>query len=187
MVIDNAALGVSAALVPAEITQGTTQSWDVVLSDYVPSEWTLSYTFFSDRQRVSATCTPTASGWNVTLSKTTTAGMYPGVFAWQAFVLNLTGTIRHNVATGATYVLPDLSVDQTPPHDPRTHAQRMLDQYSAMMLNEAFIKTLLPEQIEALERVRKQFEWDVKRQKDAEKLRAGGYPTRKIFARMSPI
>jgi hypothetical protein len=39
--------------------------------------------------------------------------------------------------------------------------------------------------MEALERIMKSLQWDVKREEDAEKLKRGGYPTRKIFTRFT--
>ena len=170
---------------PAEIIQGTTHSWDVTDADYPPSAWTLSYVFYTDRQRVSVAGVQSGGGWSVTLTKSTTSTMYADAFAWQAFVENSGGTVRHAIASGVLFVKPDVAANQLPPLDPRSHARVMLEKYNAMFANEAFVKTLLPEQIEALERVRKQFEWDVKRETDAEKLRAGGYPTRKIFTRFA--
>lgn len=170
--------------VPFEITQGTTVAWSVLLSDYsAAAGYTISYTFYSERQRLTVSGTQSGSGWTVTLSKTNTSALYAGPISWQAFVADAGATVRYVVASGVAIIHPDLSVDQPVPHDPRTHARKMLEQYNAMLSNMAFIKTLQPEQIVELERVRKQFEWDVKRQDDAEKLRAGGYPTRKIFTR----
>lgn len=176
----------AATSVPFEITQGTTVAWSVLLSDYsAASGYTLAYTFFSERQRLTVSGTQSGNGWTVTLSKANTSSLFAGPISWQAFVSDSGATVRYKVAEGVAIVRPDLSVDQPVPLDPRTHARKMLETYNAMLSNLAFVKTLQPEQIGELERVRKQFEWDVKREDDAEKLRAGGYPTRKIFTRFA--
>lgn len=172
---------------PAQITQGTTHAWTVESSDYPPSgSYTLSYAFTSERQSVSVSGAQTgASSWRVTLSKSITSGLFPGYMSWQAFISNSDATARYLIADGVMLVVADLSTTQPIPTDPRTYARKQLQKYNEMLADMSVIKSLDPSQIESLERIRKQLEWDVKRQDDAEKLRAGGYPTRKIFTRFA--
>lgn len=174
----------SAQSVPASIVQGTTHEWTVTESDYSPAAgWTLAYVLRSSRQSQTVAGVQSGASWDVTLTKAITAALYPGVFSWQAFVTDAGGTERHLIASGVLDVLPDVSATQQPPHDARSVARKRLESLNDMLSSSAFVKTLLPEQIESLERVRKQAEWDVKREADAEKLRAGGYPTNKILVR----
>lgn len=172
---------------PAEITQGTTHAWTVESSDYPPSSgFTLSYALTSERQQSTvAGVQATTSSWTVTLSKAVTAAMFSGYVSWQAFISNAAGTARYLIAEGVMMVKLDLSAAHQTDNDPRTYARKQLEKYNSMMTDMTLVKTLDPVQIEALERVRKQLEWDVKRQDDAERLRAGGYPTRKIFTRFA--
>ena len=111
--------------------------------------------------------------------------MFAGLFAWQAYVSKgvSPNVERHCIGSGQTTVTPDFSQVQTPPIDPRSPARRMLANMNELLGNANFIKQLTPEQIESLAMTRKHFDWDVKREADAEKLKAGGYPTRKIFTR----
>ena len=177
----------SALSVPASIVQGTTHEWSVVDSDYsATAGYTLAYIFRSSRQSQLLAGTTSGSGWDVVLTKTITAALYPGVFSWQCFVTNSGGTERHLLASGVLDVIADASVTQTPALDARSVARRRLESLNDMLCSSTFVKSLLPEQIESLERVRKQAEWDVKREQDAEKLRAGGYPTRNILVRFGP-
>lgn len=172
---------------PAEITQGTTHAWAVESSDYPPSGgYTLSYAFASERQTQTVDgVQATAGSWTVTLTKAITAALFPGYVSWQAFISNAGATARYEVASGVMVVKPDMAATSPVDFDPRTHARKQLEKYNAMLSDMSVIKVLDPSQIEALERIRKQMEWDVKRQDDAEKLRAGGYPTRKIFTRFA--
>lgn len=170
--------------VPSEIIAGTTHEWEASHSDYPSSTYTLTYVFYSSRQRFTVTGVASGSGWTVTLTNASTATWYPGAFAWQAFTSK--SGARHAVASGRMIVLPDVADDNTPPTDAESYAARQLKTYTDMMKNESFVKTLAPEQIAELERVRKQFEWDVKRERDAAKLQFGeaGH-TRKILTRFA--
>lgn len=176
----------SVTSVPYEIVQGTTVSWSAENSEYpATSGYVLTYVFRSARQDYTITGSASGGGWTVTLPKATTAAMYPGVFAWQAFIRDSGSTVRYDVASGIIDVKPDLAATQTPPIDARSPARKRLDAFNDLLTTPAFIKTLEPGQISELELIRKQAEWDVKREADAEKLRAGGYPTRKILTRFA--
>ena len=171
--------------VPAEIVQGTTHEWEASHSDYPASSWTLTYVFYSNRQRLTITGVASGNSWDVTLSKANSATLYAGPLLWQAFVSNSGNTERHLVAQGFVIVNQDVTNDSTPPIDPRSHARRMLEMLERLMENEALVKTMDPTQIAELSRQRWLYSKQVEVEKAAEKLRAGGYPTNKIFTRFA--
>lgn len=170
--------------VPVDLVQGTTAEWEVTNSDYPASAgYELTYVFKSSRQSVTVTGANSSGTWTVTLTKAITADMLAGGFGWQAFLTHTSGSPRYTIASGFINILPDYAATQIPPLDPRSYARRRLEALNELLIDVPFLRTLSPEQIEGIERVRKQSEWDVKRENDAEKLRAGGYPTRKILTR----
>jgi hypothetical protein len=101
---------------------------------------------------------------------------------WQAFVTKASD--RYAIDSGSLVVVADLATATTAA-TAQSSARKRLAIYQAMTENVAYIKTLPPESMEALERIMKSLQWDVKREEDAEKLKRGGYPTRKIFTRFT--
>lgn len=170
-------------LIPANHTQGTTLSAYVPGGDYPATAYTGTCYFHDGQTKVTATVTADGDDYAVTLTSTQTASMRPGVWSWQAFA-SATG-VRYEIGRGQIIIEQDLSVNQTPPHDPRSTPRRLYEQLSEMLARPEFVKTLAPDQIAELERVRKQAQWDIKREDDAAKLKAGGYPSRKIFTRFA--
>lgn len=168
---------------PVSVTQGTLAEWRVELSDYPATAWTLAYVFQSTKARVSVSGVADGAAFVVTLTAATTAAMLPDVYGWQAFASKSATSERYLVASGVLAVLPDFAVNQTPPADPRSHAAKALEFYNRFLVNEAIIKTLTPEQIEGLERVRRGYEWDVKRETAKQEAQAGGNPSRKVRVR----
>ena len=167
--------------IPAELTQGTTLSATVRGGDYPAQTYTGACVFHDGQTRVTATVTASGSDFLVALTKTQTADMRPGAWTWQAFAS--LGDARYELDSGLIVIRPDIATDQTPPFDSRSPARKMLARYNEMMGDPTFVKSLAPEQIAEMERVRKQAEWDVKREDDAAKLKAGNYPTRKVMVR----
>lgn len=162
---------------PVEIVQGTGYSWTREFGEY-DSSYTLTYELRGLTSTLTVTGTPSTS-WSISITPTQSAALVSGPYVWQAFVSK--GSDRFVVDSGSLIVTADLGASTTA--ESRTPARRRLAIYRAMLENVAYIKTLAPESIEALERVMKSLEWDVKREEDAEKLKRGGYPTRKIFTR----
>lgn len=172
------------ASIPAELVQGCTLDATIQGGDYPASGgWSLAVVFYCVALRVSATVAADGADFSVTLTAEQTLGFTPGAVSYQAFASK--DGARHHVESGVVRILPDLNAVEGQSLDPRSFARRMLESYNQLFLNVSFVKTLQPDQIAELERVRKQLEWDVKREDDAERLRAGGYPTRKIFARFA--
>jgi len=171
--------------IPAEIVQGCTLTGTVDAGDYPATAWTGAAVFYSADQRFAANVAADGADYSVSLTAAQTAQMVPGAYSWQAFASS--GADRHLLASGVLRVLPDMAAEPSAAGDQRSFARRMLQSYNELFLNVSFVKTLQPDQIEQLERVRKQLEWDVKREDDAERLKAGGYPTRKIFTRFANV
>ena len=172
--------------VPAELVQGTSHEWLVSYSDIPTSGHTLTYVFRSANQRLTVSgVAQTPQAWKVKLTPDFTAQMDAGFFKWQAFIEDSGGSIRINIGEGGLRVQQNLAIEQPNEPDPRSYATKQLERYNAMLSDMTLVKTLDAGQIAELERIRKQLECDVKREKDAEKLKAGGYPTRKIFTRFA--
>lgn len=168
--------------IPAELVQGCTLEATIQGGDYPANDgWSLAVVFYSKATRVSASVAADGADFTVTLTAAQTSEIQAGAVSYQAFASK--DGERHHVESGVVRILPDFNAVQGQSLDQRTYARRQLESYNELFLNVSFVKTLQPDQIAELERVRKQLEWDVKREDDAEKLRAGGYPTRKIFTR----
>jgi broad-specificity NMP kinase len=155
---------------PTEIVQGTVYSWSRAFGDY-DATYTLTYEIRGLSSTLTLTGTP-GTGWAVAISAAQSAA-----FASKA-------TDRFVLDTGSLVVVADLATSATAAIA-QSSARKRLAVYQAMAENVAYIKTLSPDQMEALERIMKSLQWDVKREEDAEKLKRGGYPTRKIFTRFT--
>jgi hypothetical protein len=169
--------------IPAELTQGTNLAATVNGGDYPATSYTGALTLHDGTSRVTGTVTASGSDYLCTLTTTQTAAMRPGVWTWQLFVSS--GSTRQLLDSGIIKILPDLAENQIPAYDSRSASRKMLETFNKLMGDANYVKTLAPEQIAEMERVRKQAEWDVKREDDAAKLKAGGYPTRKILTRFT--
>ncbi len=170
------------ASIPAELVQGCTLDATIQCGDYPASGgWSLAVVFYCAAKRISASTSASGADFAVTLTSAQTAELPAGAVSYQAFASK--DGARHHVESGVVRILPDFNAVEGQSLDQRSYARRQLQSYNELFINVTFVKTLQPDQIAELERVRKQLEWDVKREDDAERLRAGGYPTRKIFTR----
>jgi hypothetical protein len=165
---------------PTEIVQGTVYSWSRAFGDY-DATYTLTYEIRGLSSTLTLTGTP-GTGWAVAISAAQSAALVAGPYVWQAFASKATD--RFVLDTGSLVVVADLATSATAAIA-QSSARKRLAVYQAMAENVAYIKTLSPDQMEALERIMKSLQWDVKREEDAEKLKRGGYPTRKIFTRFT--
>ena len=165
---------------PVEVVQGTVYSWTRDFGDY-DSTYTLTY----EIRGLSSTLTITGVAttvWTLTISAAQSAALVAGPYVWQAFASKASD--RYVVDSGTLVVVADLATSSTAT-TAQSSARKRLAVYQAMAENVAYIKTLAPESMEALERIMKSLQWDVKREEDAEKLKRGGYPTRKSFTRFT--
>jgi len=175
-------MGTTQSNEPTEITQGTTYAWIKGAADYSPADgWALTYQFRGQKSSLTITGTTNGAEWTCTITAAASAAIEPGLYAWQASASK--GAERYLVDEGITTVKADFGATHAVPVEPRSTARQMYEMLNGQLLNAAYVKTLQPEQLTEMIRTRKQLEWDCKREDDAEKLRRGGYPTRKIFTR----
>jgi hypothetical protein len=165
---------------PTEIVQGTVYSWSRAFGDY-DSSYALTYEFRGLSSTLTVTGTAGAS-WAVAITAVQSAALVAGPYIWQAFVSK--GSDRYVIDSGSAVVVADLGAGSATTAA-QSSARKRLAAYQAMSENVAYLKTLTPESMESLERIMKSLQWDVKREEDAEKLKRGGYPTRKIFTRFT--
>lgn len=124
--------------IPAQITAGDTVTWrDGATTDNLgnlidSSAWTLTYYLRTDKANHGATAVGSAygSGWQTTLSATTTAAFDPGHWFWQAIATN--GSNKITLGAGQLDVLAALSYTGNPgAFDGRTQAHQDLDAVDA--------------------------------------------------------
>jgi hypothetical protein len=167
--------------IPLHITQGTTVEWEESHDDYPASTWTATCIIRSEKTSLVATATASGDDFEFALTATQTAALYPGSYEVQIFVAK--GAERYLHDSGYVQILPDLAVSQPLTIKGDSPARQRYNNYVALLLNEAYVKTLDPDQLAALEQAVKRLEWDLKREDDAEKLKRGDNVTRKIYTR----
>ena len=121
--------------IPAQIRAGDTVKWrEVASSDNLGNAisssggWTLYYYLRTNTASEGATVTGTAfgTGWEFTISQTTTAAFDAGTWYWQAEARN--SGVHVTLGAGQLEVLPGLSYTGTPgAFDGRSQAQKDLD------------------------------------------------------------
>lgn len=172
---------------PYQITQGTVVEWTRAPGEYPTSTHSLAYAIRGgpSDQTAAVTVTEASGEYSASISAAVTAALVPGAYLWQAFATVTATGARTLIDSGIIQVLPDLANAQPLGFDARSPARQRLENLNAMLANVAILRTLQPDQIETIERVRKQAEWDCKREDDAAKLQAGEHPTRKILTRFA--
>jgi hypothetical protein len=165
---------------PTEITQGTDYAWTRGFGEY-DATYALTYEIRGLTSTLTITGVATTA-WALEITSAQSAALAVGPYLWQAFATK--SSDRYLVDSGSLVVAADLATATTAAAA-QSSARKRLAIYQAMAENVAYIKTLPPESMEALERIMKSLQWDVKREEDAEKLKRGGYPTRKIFTRFT--
>jgi hypothetical protein len=121
--------------IPAQIRAGDTVKWrDVAGADNLGNAisssggWSLIYSLRTNTANEGATVTGTAygTGWEFTISQTTTAAFDAGSWYWQAEARN--SGVHVTLGAGQLEVLPGLSYTGTPgAFDGRSQAQKDLD------------------------------------------------------------
>lgn len=124
--------------IPAQITAGDTVKWrDVATKDNLgnvvdSSAWTLTYYLRTDKANHGATAVGAVygSGWETTLSATTTAAFDPGHWYWQAIATK--GSDKITLGAGLIDVGAALSYTGNPgAFDGRSQAHQDLDAVDA--------------------------------------------------------
>lgn len=120
---------------PNQILAGVSSSWSRNLGGYPAGDgWTLSYALVKSGNRITFNSSASGDDHLIVLAPATTAAWDPGVYRFQAFVTD--GTNRHLVESGQLEVLVDFT-SQTTGHDPRSHAEKMLDAIEATLEGKA--------------------------------------------------
>ncbi len=126
---------------PTEIRGGDVVQWTKSLPDYLPSAWTLVYTFTiqaTTTARVQVTATDNGDDTHLaTMSIVNTQALDPAATGspfntvrWIARVND--GTNYHTVGSGTMRVLPDLAA-ATSGFDDRSHVKKVLDLIQAVI------------------------------------------------------
>ena len=118
---------------PAIIAAGVTATWQVSLSDYPASTWTLVYTLINSAAKISITATANGVDHLVSVAPATTAGYTAGTYNWQATATD--GVDTHVVREGCMEVVALFSAQST--LDARSHAAIMVDAIEAMLQGRA--------------------------------------------------
>ena len=111
--------------------QGDTISFRIVLTEYDPSVWTITYTLLAMGQDpISFSSVPSDDGAHLMeVDATTTAGWAPGTYYLAATASNALG-MRHTLGRVEGTIRPDLSTLTT---DPRTPNKIALDDVEAAL------------------------------------------------------
>lgn len=123
---------------PIVITQNTTVSWTKYLSDFSPSEYTLTYSFRAVNFKLDVTATADGANFAVTLTPTTTTTFPLGALWWLSKASK--GTDLYSAEDGIIEVKPDLAALAS--YDGRTFAEQMLDAIEAVLTNRASAGTI---------------------------------------------
>jgi len=169
---------------PREITQNTTEEWTFYSDDYPASDgFTATFILMNQSGSVTITASTNADGnaYDFALTKAQTAALFPGGYKYQCSVDD--GTERYILEDGYCMVLPDLATTQVKDVDGRSSARQRHDAYIARLTNEAYIKTMGPDQIAAFEEMVRRLEWDLKREEEREKTKRAENSSRKMYVR----
>lgn len=100
--------------IPSQVTAGDSVSWiddeslDNLGNTIAAPDWTLAY---SIKGPTTSTIVPVTvaqgTGWETTLTASTTLALTPGTYYWQAFATN--GSNRVTLGTGRLQILPNVS------------------------------------------------------------------------------
>ena len=176
---------------PFEITQATLVEWSVDATgygtdgdeDYLFSDgWTPTFTLINSSGSVAITGTEgDEDDYDFTLSVAQTTALHPGSYRFQ--IVTAKGTESHLLESGYLYVRENVALEQPLCVSGKSPARQRFEHYQSLLMQESFVKTLAPGQIEELEQTMRRLEWDLKREEDAEKLKRGENTTRKLYTR----
>lgn len=178
--------------VPAFIHAGDTVAWIESLPEFKPSEgWSLEYKLVNTATSISIGTSIDGENYSVSIPATVSSTWAPGRYTWVAFVTR--GSERYTVGSGEITVKPNLA-GVTSGYDPRTPAQKALDDLRAALL--AWLasggtvqsytiagRTMTYRSIAEIRRAISLAEREVAREKAAEKLASGIDPGRRVLVR----
>jgi len=117
---------------PKSMVQGDTVKWRVQLADYLPTAWTLTYNFVSQKHKnQSVTASDNGDGtFLVSISSTNSLKYGAGKWHYQGVVTD--GTDRYLVTEGAIDVVKDFA-SAVNGYDARSHAEKVLEAIEAVI------------------------------------------------------
>ncbi len=120
---------------PDSITAGVSSSWSRSLDDYPAGDgWSLDYYLVKDGAQLQIDSAADGDTHLIELLPEDTEDWDPGVYRFQAFVSD--GTDNHMVDEGQIEILVNFA-NQSTGHDPRSHAEKMLDAIEATLEGKA--------------------------------------------------
>jgi len=130
---------------PRTIVAGDTAEWQLLLGNYPPPNWVLSYSLrgANDGMYINfSEVIPSPNGQNhlIQILPAVTVTWIPGLYKWQSYVTNSVTTDRVTINWGAITIAPNLSADD--PADPRSYVRQIRDTCQEVLTNR------LPQNIE---------------------------------------
>lgn len=120
---------------PRNIVAGDTASWYLLLGNYPPPTWTLSYSLRGQGQGMyinfSEVVSPDGQQHLIQILPAITINWIPGLYKFQSYVTNSITTDRITINWGEINIQPNLSADD--PADPRSYVRRTRDILQAAM------------------------------------------------------
>jgi hypothetical protein len=111
---------------PTELNVGDTWQWNITLSDFPATAWTLKYNLISsDASAINILITSTADGVVHVIDEetATTAAFTAGDYKLEKYVIDIGDTLRYSLGVSSLTVNPDPSSDT----DARSHVKKVLD------------------------------------------------------------
>ena len=120
---------------PTRVVAGDTWTWkrsDLGV-DFPFAQYTLSYALKRDGATGAptiVTATGTSQSYEVSVPASTTQGLSPGPWSWDAYMTRISDSARVRIVTGRLEVLPNSAIATG---DTRSHARRMLAAIEALL------------------------------------------------------
>lgn len=115
---------------PRFIVQGDTASWYLLLGNYPPPSWVLSYAMVGAAQGMvidftEAIPSPDGEQHFIDLAPITTIEWIPGLYKFQSYVTNNSTEDRVTIGWGDITIMADLA--KADPTDPRSYSRQICD------------------------------------------------------------
>ena len=113
---------------PVELTQGTSWTWLISLSEYQAPTWTLTYILLGPNEFKQTIQAADENGdHRVTVLPAASGDYPPGEYRWASYVSD--GTDRHQIDCGFIEVLADFANNSVTSTTQQTHNEWVLDTY----------------------------------------------------------
>lgn len=178
---------------PSSFVAGDTVAWTKSLSDYLPSDWTLSYSFRAEDGGALLNVTGAASGNDhaLTISAASTSTLRPGTWLWHSYVT--AGAVRYTVGSGSLSITPNFqNINYTT--DLRSSAKKAYDNALAAWENVRLGQTVTlngrtytQHNLDSLTRYVDRCRLDYASELRAQEMAKTGIDTRRIGVRFSRV